>query len=173
MTQVVDSDGVRIAWDEGGAGDPLLLIMGHRWSSRMWHPVLDRLRQSFRVVTFDNRGSGQSDQPAQGYPLAAMTGDAVRVLDAAGIESAHVFGVSMGGVIAQDLAIAHGDRVRKLVLGCTGPVTRDRMRLTPGRRIGYYLPDKLVNAAARSLLYGHRRTTSSHTAASAMAMACR
>jgi pimeloyl-ACP methyl ester carboxylesterase len=154
VTQHLDSGGVRIAWDQKGSGPPLLLVMGHRWSRRMWHPVLDRLRQSFRVITFDNRGSGQSDSPPQRYLLSDMTADAVRVLDAAEVSRAHVFGVSMGGVIAQDLAITHPDRVDRLVLGCTGPVTADRMRLTPGRRLNYYLPDRVVNAAGRPLLYG-------------------
>jgi pimeloyl-ACP methyl ester carboxylesterase len=160
VTQHLDSGGVRIAWDQEGSGPPLLLVMGHRWSRRMWHPVLDRLRQSFRVITFDNRGSGQSDSPPQRYPLSDMTADAVRVLDAAELSRAHVFGVSMGGVIAQDLAITHPDRVDRLVLGCTGPVTADRMRLTPGRRLNYYLPDRVVNAAGRPLLYGRMGTTS-------------
>ena len=159
MTEHLDSGGVRIAWNQEGSGPHLLLVMGHRWSRRMWHPVVDRLRQSFRVITFDNRGSGESDAPAQRYPLSGMTLDALAVLDAAGAGRAHVFGVSMGGVIAQDLAISHPDRVDRLVLGCTGPVTADRMRLTPGRRLNYYLPDRVVNALGRPLLYGGFGTT--------------
>jgi 3-oxoadipate enol-lactonase len=154
MTELVDSNGVKIAWEQGGSGDPLLLVMGHRWSRRMWHPVLDRLQQEFRVITFDNRGAGESEAPPPGYALSEMTADAVKVLDAAGVERAHVLGVSMGGVIAQDLALHHGDRVDRLVLGCTGAITAERMRLTPVRRLNYYLPDKVVNAAGRSLLYG-------------------
>jgi 3-oxoadipate enol-lactonase len=154
MTRSVDSDGVRIAWEESGAGEPLLLVMGHRWSRRMWHPVLDRLREEFRVITFDNRGSGESDAPAERYALSAMSMDAMRVLDAAGVERAHVFGISMGGVIAQDLAVHHRARVNRLVLGCTGALTPDRMRLSRGRQLSYFLPDRWVNAAGRSLLYG-------------------
>ena len=159
MTEFVDNSGVRIAWEQDGSGDPLLLVMGHRWSRRMWHPVVAELQQRFRVITFDNRGSGQSDAPRAGYSLADMTGDAVRVLDAAGVEKAHVFGVSLGGVIAQDLAINHGQRVDRLVLGCTGAITAERMRLGPLRQLTYFLPDALVNAAGRSLLYGQFRTT--------------
>ena len=159
MTQFVDSDGVRISWEQQGAGTPLLLVMGHRWSRRMWHPIIDRLAERFQVISFDNRGSGASDTPPDRYPLSAMTGDAVRVLDAAGVERAHVLGVSMGGVIAQDLAIHHGAKVDQLVLGCTAALTAAKMRLSRGRHLTYYLPDRLVNAAGRPLLYGTLRTT--------------
>lgn len=157
--QVLDSDGVRITWDESGAGAPLLLVMGHRWSRRMWHPVRDCLSQRFRVIAFDNRGSGTSGTPAGPYPLAHMTEDAVRVLDAAGVERAHVFGVSMGGVIAQDLVLTHPERVDHLVLGCTAPLVGNRLRLSWARRLNYYLPDRVVNAVSRSLLYGTWATT--------------
>ena len=158
MTERVVNGGVRIAWEQQGSGAPLLMVMGHRWSRRMWHPVLEALAEDFRVITFDNRGSGESDAPER-YPLSAMTADALAVLDAAGVGRAHVFGVSMGGVIAQDLAISHGERVDRLVLGCTGAITAERMRLTLGRRLNYYLPDRVVNAAGRPLLYGRLRTT--------------
>ena len=159
MTRYVDSGGTQIAWEEHGSGEPLLLVMGHRWSRRMWHPVLDGLAERFRVIAFDNRGAGESGCPEPGYPLSQMTDDAVSVMQAAGVDSAHVFGVSMGGVIAADLAIAHPDRVRRLVLGCTGAVTADRLRLTPGRRVNYYLPDRVVNALGRPLLYGGFQST--------------
>jgi pimeloyl-ACP methyl ester carboxylesterase len=154
VTNVVDSDGVRIVWEEAGSGAPLLLVMGHRWSRRMWHPVLDRLTQHFRVISFDNRGSGESEAPPGRYRIGDMARDAVRVLDAAGVEKAHVFGVSLGGVVAQDLAIHHAERVDRLVLGCTGAVTIERLRLTRSRLVNYYLPDRVVNAVGRPLLYG-------------------
>jgi alpha/beta hydrolase fold len=92
--------GVRIHWQERGEGTPLLLIMGHRFSGEMWWPVLPAVTPRHRVVWFDNRGTGESDSPATAS-VAEMVGDAIAVMDAAGIEKAHVFGVSMGGGIAQ------------------------------------------------------------------------
>jgi 3-oxoadipate enol-lactonase len=157
--QFVDNGGVRIAWEQHGSGPPLLLIMGHRWSQRMWHPLLDTLRAHFRVIAFDNRGSGQSDAPAADYTISDMARDAVRVLDAAEVPRAHVFGVSLGGVVAQDLAVLEPDRVNRLVLGCTGAITDGRLRLTRARRLNYYLPDRIVNALGRPLLYGGIKVT--------------
>jgi len=115
----VDNDGVRIRWEEEGSGEPLLLIMGLGYSLEMWHRVKPLVTNKFRVIMFDNRGVGQSDVPEPNYSIPDMADDAVAVLDAAGVESAHVLGVSMGGYIAQALTIADPDRVRSLILGCT------------------------------------------------------
>ena len=118
MAHAVNDD-VRIYWEEDGDGEPLLLIMGLGYTLDMWHRVRPLLTQRFRVIVFDNRGVGRSDVPEPGYTLSDMAADAVAVLDAAGIESAHVLGVSMGGYIAQTLTIEHPERVRSLILGCT------------------------------------------------------
>lgn len=153
-TSFVDNDGVRIAWESVGSGHPLLMVMGHRWSRRMWHPIIGELQSRYRVISFDNRGSGQSDDPAEDYTIADMSGDALRVLEAAGVDRAHVYGVSMGGVIAQDLALHHAAAVDHLVLGCTVAVTADRLRLTPSRQLSYFVPDRITNFISRPLLYG-------------------
>ena len=114
-----ENAGVKIRWEEEGEGEPLLLIMGLGYSLEMWHRVKPLLTDRFRVLLFDNRGVGKSDVPEPGYSIPDMAEDAVAVLDAAGVESAHVLGVSMGGYIAQALAVAHPTRVRSLILGCT------------------------------------------------------
>jgi pimeloyl-ACP methyl ester carboxylesterase len=85
----------------------------------MWHRTTPLVSKHFRTILLDNRGVGQSDVPPGPYPLATMAADAAAVLDAAGVDSADVYGVSMGGMIAQEFALQYPQRVRKLVLGCT------------------------------------------------------
>ena len=84
-----------------------------------WWRTVPVLARALRVVTFDNRGCGRSERPAGRSTLAGMAADAVSVLDAAGIARAHVYGISMGGMIAQELALRYPDRVDALVLGAT------------------------------------------------------
>jgi len=118
------SKGAKIYWREAGSGEPLLLIMGLGYSSGMWHHVEAGLARHFRVIVFDNRGIGQSEAPPGPITISGMAEDAAAVLDAAEVESTHVFGLSMGGFIAQELALGHPQRVRALVLGataCGGP----------------------------------------------------
>lgn len=115
----VENQSARIYWDEHGSGEPLLLIMGLGYPSAMWHRSRPVLSRQYRTIALDNRGSGRSDVPAGPYSLALMASDAAAVLDAAGVESAHVFGLSMGGMIAQEFALQYSSRVRSLILGCT------------------------------------------------------
>jgi 3-oxoadipate enol-lactonase len=115
----VENQAARIYWDEQGSGEPLLLIQGLSYPSYLWHRTRPLLAQSFRTIAFDNRGIGQSDAPSGIYPIALMASDAGAVLDAAGVASAHLHGVSMGGMIAQEFALQYPQRVRSLILGCT------------------------------------------------------
>jgi len=115
------NQGVKIYWDEQGGGDPLLLIMGLGYPSDAWYRTRPALAAKYRTIALDNRGVGRTDMPPGPYPIPAMASDAAAVLDAAGVEKAHVFGISMGGMIAQEFAIEHPQRVRSLVLGCTAP----------------------------------------------------
>ncbi len=117
----VESQGAKIYWDEQGQGPPLLLIMGLGYPSYMWHRTRPVLAAQYRTIALDNRGVGRSDVPPGPYPIALMASDAAAVLDAAGVESAHVFGLSMGGMIAQEFALQYPKRVRSLILGCTAP----------------------------------------------------
>jgi 3-oxoadipate enol-lactonase len=127
----IDSQGARIYWDERSVGEPVLLIMGLGYPSDMWwrtRPVLDG---HYRTIVLDNRGSGRSDVPPGPYPIPQMAADAVTVLDAAGVEGAHVFGISMGGMIAQELALEFPQRVRSLMLGCTAAGGKTAIRAEP------------------------------------------
>jgi pimeloyl-ACP methyl ester carboxylesterase len=99
--------------------ETVLMIMGLAGSGAMWFRLLPHMARRFRTITFDNRGTGGSSQLRAPLTMRAMARDALAVLDAAGASSAHVIGVSMGGMIAQHLALDHRDRVRSLVLGCT------------------------------------------------------
>src|SRR4051812_42572540 len=121
MPVTTAADGTRIWWDAAGPVDapPLLLIQGLGADHKGWTLQRAVLARQWRCIWFDNRGVGRSDKPEGPYDLEVMAGDAVAVLDAAGVRSAHVMGASMGGVIAQILGVRHADRVRGLVLACT------------------------------------------------------
>ena len=124
-TRFARINGVNIAFRVQGDGPPLVLVMGYRLSSAAW-PVsfIEALARQFRVITLDNRGTGQSDKPVDGYAIANMARDLVGLLDQLKISHTHIFGYSMGGAIAQEFARQFPDRVSGLVLCatmCGGP----------------------------------------------------
>lgn len=121
MPFTVGSDGVRIHYEVAGRadGEPLLLLQGLGADLKGWAAQRYALGRRYRLVLVDNRGAGGSDKPPGPYDLEVMANDAVAVLDAEGIAAAHVMGASMGGVLAQILAVRRPDRVRSLVLACT------------------------------------------------------
>jgi pimeloyl-ACP methyl ester carboxylesterase len=127
----IDSQGARIYWDERSVGEPVLLIMGLGYPSDMWWRTRPLLDGHYRTIVLDNRGSGRSDVPPGPYPIPQMAADAAAVLDAAGVEGAHVFGISMGGMIAQELALEFPERVRSLMLGCTAAGGPTAIRAEP------------------------------------------
>jgi pimeloyl-ACP methyl ester carboxylesterase len=112
----------------------LVLIQGMGLDRSGWQPVLRKLRRRFRLVLVDNRGTGHSDRPAGSFTVSDMAGDVVAALDAAGVGRAHVLGASLGGTVAQELAITHPERVGRLILVCT----------TPGWPSGYPMPGPSV-----------------------------
>ena len=115
----VNVNGVELNYVETGSGDPLLLIMGFGGDHQAWAFQMPVLSERYRVIAFDNRGAGQSSVPDLPYTTRMMADDAVGLLDALGVERAHVLGVSMGGMIAQEIALNHPHRVRSLQLHCT------------------------------------------------------
>jgi len=104
---------------EAGAGDPLVLVMGFGGDHLAWGLQIPALAAKYRVVAFDNRGVGQSDAPDVPYSTAMMADDTVGLMNALGIDRAHVCGVSMGGMIAQEIALRHPAHVRTLQLHAT------------------------------------------------------
>jgi 3-oxoadipate enol-lactonase len=111
--------GTQLYWKDYGSGPPLLMIMGLSFTHEMWFRVLPSLGSQYRVIVFDNRGMGRSDVPRGPYPIGRMARDAYAVLQAAGVEAAHVLGASMGGMIAQEFALRFPQCLRRLVLACT------------------------------------------------------
>ncbi len=112
---------IEIYYDVYGSGEPILLIMGLGGSMFGWQSQIPTLSQHLRVIALDNRGSGRSDMPQSDYSMGLFADDAAGLLQALEYESAHVFGVSMGGMIAQELALRHPSMVRSLILGATSP----------------------------------------------------
>ena len=138
-----DNKGVRLHWDEKGQGTPVLLVMGHRHSSALWYPMIPALAGEHRLVWFDNRGTGESDS-TRTATLADLANDAFAVMDAAGIERAHLFGVSMGGGVILEMAMRQPARAISLIAGCTGMLTADKPRLPGVVRLLYYLPPAVL-----------------------------
>jgi len=116
----VKTPSAELHYERAGSGEPLVLIQGMSGTHVAWgEPFLALLRESFDVVAFDNRGIGLSAPIDGPFTIAEMAEDTAGLLDQLELESAHVVGISMGGMIAQELALAHAERLRSLTLGCT------------------------------------------------------
>jgi pimeloyl-ACP methyl ester carboxylesterase len=116
----VELAGTELHYERRGEGEPLLLIQGMSGNHLAWGRTFSSLlAQSFEVIAFDNRGIGLSRPASEAFSIAEMAADTAELLEALEIESAHVLGISMGGMIAQELALAHPGQLRSLTLGCT------------------------------------------------------
>ncbi len=116
----VDAGGIELHYERSGEGEPLLLIQGMSGTRRAWgKPFLAALEQSFECIVFDNRGIGSSGPATSPFSVADMAADTAALLDALELDAVHVLGISMGGMIAQELTLAGPGRVRTLTLGCT------------------------------------------------------
>jgi 3-oxoadipate enol-lactonase len=110
---------ISLCYKVSGDGQPLILITGFASAQNLWYSQVRAFSRYYRVVTFDNRGYGKSDRPPGPYTTKMMASDTIALMDRLGIEKAHIVAGSMGGMIAQEMAIDHPQRVNKLVLFCT------------------------------------------------------
>src|SRR5208283_3232592 len=113
---IVETNGIKMACQERGQGDPLILIMGLGAPGSVWEEHVKEYEKYFHCYLLDNRGAGDSDKPAGPYSTRMMAEDVAGLMNALSIPSARVAGISMGSAIAQELALAHPDKVRSLVL---------------------------------------------------------
>jgi 3-oxoadipate enol-lactonase len=156
----VNSGNLRVNYESVGSGPAVLLILGQGMSLETGWRTVEQLATRFRVLAFDNRDVGRSDHSLIPYLVTQMAEDAVAVLDAAGEARAHVYGMSLGGMVAQELAIRHRDRVEALVLGATTAggrlaIPRDPQVLTFFTRVGAMGPEEAAWAAV-PYSYGDR-----------------
>jgi pimeloyl-ACP methyl ester carboxylesterase len=119
--QVVTDDGVRLAVSVLGDGEPLVLIPGLGATRRVYAPIVPALARQHRVIVYDPRGVGDSDVPAGPYPMSRLAADCVAAATGCGASSFHLFGASMGGLIAEHVAVLHPAHVTRLLLAATGP----------------------------------------------------
>src|ERR1700677_1315687 len=111
---------IELDYERRGSGPPLLMIMGMSGTTLHWgEPFLSELAEQFELILYDHRGVGSSSRLQGDLTIAQMADDAAALLAALELDSAHVLGISMGGMIAQELALAHPDRVRTLTIGCS------------------------------------------------------
>ena len=128
---------IQMYYEIQGEGFPLLLIMGLKRNTEWWYRQIPHLSRHFRVIAFDNRGAGRSDKPASDYSIPMFANDTAGLMDALRIRKAHVLGISMGGYIAQELAISRSDLVQGLVLGCTSSGGRKAVLMSDETRTAY------------------------------------
>jgi len=115
-----NKDGLKLRYEIRGSGEPVALIMGFSGSGRGWgEPFLKLMESRFKIFVIDNRGTGESDKPDAEFTLRDLAADIAAVLDHAKTPRAHIFGISMGGMIAQEFVLAYPESTRGLVLGCT------------------------------------------------------
>jgi 3-oxoadipate enol-lactonase len=110
---------VKLHWECTGEGPAVLLVAGQGMTTDGWWATTPVLARSFRVITFDHRDTGGSSRVSLPYSVAQMADDAMAVLDAAGEQRAHVYGISLGSLVAQEVALRHPDRIEALVLGAS------------------------------------------------------
>ncbi|MGE5594742.1 MAG: alpha/beta fold hydrolase [Hyphomicrobiales bacterium] len=125
----IEANGISIYYEQRGEGEDLVLVMGLGGHSGAWALNAPAFAKHYRVLTYDNRGAGRTSAPDEPYSMAGMADDLAALLDGLGIARAHVLGVSMGGMIAQEFAINYPERVNKLIVACSRARTSELRKL--------------------------------------------
>jgi pimeloyl-ACP methyl ester carboxylesterase len=133
-------NGIGIYYEVHGSGDPLVLIGGLGADLSLAAPLTGWLAGRYRVVAFDNRGAGRTDKPDEPYSIELMAVDTLGLLDLLGIGRAHLFGISMGGRIALEIALSQPDRVGKLVLVSTSAAGFGKVQMPLAKRLLHRVP---------------------------------
>ncbi|MHB1420650.1 MAG: alpha/beta fold hydrolase [Bacillota bacterium] len=132
MMPKVRVNDINMYYEEHGQGFPLVMIMGLGASGDQWGPkIIKSLADNFRLIVFDNRGAGKTDKPEIDYSIKMFAADTVGLMDALNIDQANIMGASMGGLIAQTIALTYPERVNKLILVCTTCGGRQSVQATP------------------------------------------
>lgn len=136
----IQANGIEIAYETHGEGQPLLLIAGVGYGAWFWHKIVPGLAERYQVITFDNRGAGGSTKADGPYTVSMMAADTAGLLDALGIAEASVLGHSLGGFVAQELIVSRPDLVSRLILASTNyggmkviPITPEAMEVLTNR----------------------------------------
>ena len=145
---------IDIYYEVHGQGEPLILIMGLAGGHGAWFFQTRAFKKYYRVITLDNRGVGKTDKPSGPYTVKMMADDTVGLMDYLGVDKAHLLGVSLGSMIAQEIAISYPERVRKLILGCTF-AERQEMGDIPSETLrAFGLREGFSEADVRSIDFG-------------------
>ena len=146
--QSIESNGAKTAYNLTGTGVPVVLLHGGEATHAMFDGLSRILASRFTVIAYDQRDSGGTENPSSQYSLADLADDAAEVIAGLGYDRAHVFGTSMGGLIAQVLATRHPDKIDRLVLGSTWKVGRSPLDVNEAafKTLAGYRPDTAVNA---------------------------
>ncbi|HSI12576.1 MAG TPA: alpha/beta hydrolase [Chthoniobacter sp.] len=160
---VLNLPDAEISYTLSGQGAPVVFIQGVGVTGTGWQPQVDELAREFTCLSFDNRGIGRSRSQSQTLSIAQMAADTLALMDGAGFESAHVVGHSMGGVIAQELALVAPQRVKSLSLLCTFSQGAEVLRLTP-RMLWLGLRSRLGTAGMRRRAFLHMLFSPSYLA---------
>ena len=137
----VKVNGIDIAYEIHGQGRPLLLVTGVGYGAWFWHKVIPGLAERYQVISFDNRGAGDTDKPEGPYSVPIMAADTAGLLDALGVQSCYLMGHSLGGFIAQELVYTNPGLVDRLILASTThggakviPITPEAMEVLTNRQ---------------------------------------
>ena len=150
-----NANGIRLYYEAHGQGDPLVLIAGMGADHRSWFPQIREFERHYRVITFDNRGIGRTERTQGLYGFETLAADVIGLLDHLSLESAHMLGESLGGIVAQETAIGFPQRVRRLILANTSVGRGSEIEVDPVVKRTYGLQEGSTDVDIGKLMRTH------------------